>query len=113
MHSTKPHLLGYFGFILALSICTAKTGDANLRPAEVQPRVSAEWRDSQDRKVSVCLSADKTTFASGEEIIVRCFVRSNTDAPITLVKPFGDDIFALGAGLTILGPTAQSSIAAR
>jgi len=68
------------------------------------PRELSEWSKSADGKVSVCLTAGKTTFATNEILILRCAVRNTADNPITIMRPFGDTFYAHSAGLNILGP---------
>jgi hypothetical protein len=63
-----------------------------------------QWRQSDDKQISVHLTADRTTFTAAEGITVRCVVRNHSDKPVTILRPFGDDYFAHSTGLNILGP---------
>src|SRR5687768_17526399 len=62
------------------------------------------WQTAKDAPVSVIVTTEKTTFAAAEGITIRCAVRNNTDKPITILRPFGDEFFAHSTGLSILGP---------
>ncbi|MHC4575050.1 MAG: hypothetical protein ACYS76_13120 [Planctomycetota bacterium] len=66
-----------------------------------------EWRDSQDGLLSVCFTVDKTTFSKDEAFSLRCAIRNNTDRPLTILRPFGDEFYSLSSGLHILGPTGK------
>jgi hypothetical protein len=88
----------------ASAMCMGADSETTLHPAHTFSRPGGEWRDSADGKVSICLAPVKTTFGPDEEVVVRCFVRNNTDAALTLIKPFGDDFFAICSGLVIVGP---------
>ena len=68
------------------------------------PRELSEWSKSDDGKVSVCLTAGRTTFGTNELLKLRCAVRNTTDDTITILRPFGDAFYAHSAGLHILGP---------
>lgn len=68
------------------------------------PKTLTEWKDSQDGKVSVCFTVNKTTFGAKEAITVRCAIRNLSDKPITILRPFGDPFYVSSSGLTILGP---------
>jgi hypothetical protein len=68
------------------------------------PRELSEWSKSDDGKLSVCLSAGRTTFGTNELLKIRCAVRNTTDDTITILRPFGDTFYAHSAGLHILGP---------
>ena len=62
------------------------------------------WQSAKDAPVSVILTTEKTTFTAAEGVTFRCAVRNNTDKPITILRPFGDEFFAHSTGLSILGP---------
>lgn len=66
-----------------------------------------EWTNSEDGLLSVCFTVDKTTFDSNEAFSIRCAIRNNTDKPLTILRPFGDEFYSLSSGLYILGPTGQ------
>ena len=102
--------------LLALAAVSGPTG-ARERPATERPGLDGmpypefqvpagfrRWRTSTDGKVSAILVVERTTFAVAEGITVRCAVRNNTDAPLTVLRPFGDDYFAHSSGLHVLGP---------
>ena len=93
--------------LLALSplLALERPGDDGRPYHETQiPGHYRRWQPSHDGKVSVILSAERTAFAAGEDVTLRCAVRNNTDKPLTLLRPFGDDYFAESTGLNILGP---------
>lgn len=73
----------------------------------VTPTLLSEWTDSTDGKLSICLTVNKTTFAPSENIVIRCAVRNNTDKPLLILRPFGDEFYALSTGLHILGPDGE------
>ena len=86
-------------------------GEAILQPStaatygkSMTPRILSDWNDSTDGKLSMCLTVNKTTFSPLENIVIRSAVRNNTDKPIHILRPFGDEFYALSAGLHILGP---------
>jgi hypothetical protein len=66
-----------------------------------------EWANSEDGLLSVCFAADKTTFSKNEALSIRCAVRNNTDKPLTILRPFGDEFYSLSSGLFVLGPTGS------
>ncbi len=66
-----------------------------------------EWTDSKDELLSVCFTVDKTTFSRDEAFSIRCAIRNNTDKPLTILRPFGDEFYSLSSGLHILGPTGS------
>ena len=66
-----------------------------------------EWTNSSDGLLSVCFTVDKTTFDSDEAFSIRCAIRNNTDKPLTVLRPFGDEFYSLSTGLHILGPAGQ------
>ena len=64
-----------------------------------------EWTNSKDELLSVCLTVDKPTFSRNEAFSIRCAIRNNSNTPITILRPFGDEFYSLSSGLHILGPT--------
>jgi hypothetical protein len=96
-----PLLLLALAPVLALN----RPGDDGRPYHETQiPGHYRRWQASADGKISVIISAERTTFAAGDEVMLRCAVRNNTDKPMTILSPFGDDYFAEATGLNILGP---------
>ena len=71
------------------------------------PKTLLEWTDSQDKQLSVCFTASKTTFSRKETFVIRCAVRNNGNTPLTILRPFGDEFYALSSGLNILGPAGS------
>jgi hypothetical protein len=93
--------------VLMLLVLTASrilAAEIKIFPEASTPRTLSEWRDSADGKISVCFAVDKTTFGAKETIIVRCAIKNTGDKPLTVLRPFGDDFFALASGINILGP---------
>ena len=68
----------------------------------VTPTLLSEWTDSTDGKLSICLTVNKTTFAPSENIVIRCAVRNNTDKPLLIIRPFGDEFYALSEAFKAL-----------
>ena len=68
------------------------------------PRILLEWTDSEDKQLSVCFTASRTTFSRKETFVIRCAIINNGNAPLTILRPFGDEFYALSSGLNILGP---------
>ena len=103
-------------FVAVLSfllLCIARGGDSRGAGdreegtpyvASLAPGSYRQWRQSPDGRLSVVLVTGKTTFAAAEGITVRCAVRNDTDAPMSVLRPFGDDYFAHSSGLSIMGP---------
>ncbi len=71
------------------------------------PRILSDWNDSDDGKVSICLTVNKSTFSSAEVIVIRCALRNNTENTLLILRPFGDVFYAESAGLSILGPDGE------
>ncbi len=90
--------------LLVLTASRILAAEIKIFPEASTPRTLSEWRDSADGKISVCFAVDKTTFGTKEAITVRCAVKNTTGKPLTVLRPFGDDFFALAAGINILGP---------
>jgi hypothetical protein len=68
------------------------------------PEALIEWTDSQDKQLSVCFTANKTTFSRKETFVIRCAIRNNGNTPLVILRPFGDEFYCLSSGLNILGP---------
>lgn len=75
-------------------------------PVDQAPKFLADsdWVKSADGKVSVYLALDKTTFTDKEKVVLRCFIKNNSDLTLELLKPFGDPLYAKESGLIIMGP---------
>lgn len=71
------------------------------------PPILFEWTDSKDGLLSVCFTVDKTTFSRDEAFSIRCAVKNNSDKPLTILRPFGDEFYSLSSGLHVLGPTSS------
>lgn len=69
------------------------------------PRNLLEWTDSEDKQLSVCFTANRTTFSRKETFVIRCAIRNNGNTPLTILRPFGDEFYTLSTGLNILGPS--------
>ena len=68
------------------------------------PKDLSEWVDAADGKLSICLTVAKTTFCPSEDIVLRCAIRNDSTNSLLILRPFGDEFYALSAGLHILGP---------
>jgi hypothetical protein len=90
--------------ILAAYSFTTKAQQQRKYHKSSTPSTLLEWTDSQDKQLSVCFTASKTTFSRKETFIIRCAIRNNGDTPLTILRPFGDEFYALSSGLNILGP---------
>jgi len=90
--------------LLLLAAPGWSAAETKVYPEASTPRIFSEWRESADGKVAVCLAADKTTFGPKETINIRCAVKNTSDQPLTILRPFGDNFYALAAGIAILGP---------
>jgi len=78
--------------------------ESKIYRASMTPDPLTQWTDSDDKRLSICFTMNKTTYAADEPIIIRCAARNNSDSPMTILRPFGDSFYSLAEGLKILGP---------
>ncbi len=104
MKSTMWKAVFVLGISLAVIYGLARpAGDGKYHESRTPPCLF-EWTDSKDGLLSVCFTVDKTTFSRDEAFSIRCAIRNNTDKPLTILRPFGDEFYCLSSGLHILGP---------
>ena len=95
------------GLMLGAKITAA--ADTTQSADSIRAQLPVEWRISDDRVISVCLTSDKTIYSTNEYSIFRCAISNNTDKSITVLRPFGDAFYAESAGFNIMGPAGKIS----
>ncbi|MHC4704032.1 MAG: hypothetical protein ACYTFQ_26020 [Planctomycetota bacterium] len=91
------------GILVAYSFTTKAQQQRKYHKSST-PKTLLEWMDSQDKQLSVCFTANKTTFSGKETFVIRCAIRNNGNTPLVILRPFGDEFYCLSSGLNILGP---------